>query len=44
MFNKIGFRTWKSGKLWLYMGVLGSTIILGSLLWIVLEIKVRAMF
>lgn len=30
MFNKIGFRTWKSGKLWLYMGVLGSTIILGS--------------
>ncbi|MCC9992837.1 KxYKxGKxW signal peptide domain-containing protein, partial [Streptococcus agalactiae] len=24
------FRTWKSGKLWLYMGVLGSTIILGS--------------
>ncbi|MHA2745501.1 KxYKxGKxW signal peptide domain-containing protein [Streptococcus agalactiae] len=27
MFNKIGFRTWKSGKLWLYMGVLGSTII-----------------
>ncbi|MFH7307126.1 KxYKxGKxW signal peptide domain-containing protein [Streptococcus agalactiae] len=21
MFNKIGFRTWKSGKLWLYMGV-----------------------
>ncbi|HGI2867959.1 TPA: KxYKxGKxW signal peptide domain-containing protein [Streptococcus agalactiae] len=23
MFNKIGFRTWKSGKLWLYMGVLG---------------------
>ncbi|MCK6362018.1 LPXTG cell wall anchor domain-containing protein, partial [Streptococcus agalactiae] len=29
-FNKIGFRTWKSGKLWLYMGVLGSTIILGS--------------
>ncbi|HGC9892430.1 TPA: LPXTG cell wall anchor domain-containing protein [Streptococcus agalactiae] len=30
MFNKIGFRTWKSGKLWLYMGVLGTTIILGS--------------
>ncbi|HGL8841251.1 TPA: LPXTG cell wall anchor domain-containing protein [Streptococcus agalactiae] len=30
MFNKIGFITWKSGKLWLYMGVLGSTIILGS--------------
>lgn len=30
MFNKIGFRTWKSGKLWLYMGELGSTIILGS--------------
>ncbi|HGK6989505.1 TPA: LPXTG cell wall anchor domain-containing protein [Streptococcus agalactiae] len=30
MFNKIGFRTWKSGKLWLYMRVLGSTIILGS--------------
>ncbi|HEN7823214.1 TPA: LPXTG cell wall anchor domain-containing protein [Streptococcus agalactiae] len=30
MFNKIGFRTWKSGKLWLYMGVLGSTIILES--------------
>ncbi|HEO8368020.1 TPA: LPXTG cell wall anchor domain-containing protein [Streptococcus agalactiae] len=30
MFNKIGFRTWKSGKLWLYMGVLGSAIILGS--------------
>ncbi|MCC9984862.1 KxYKxGKxW signal peptide domain-containing protein, partial [Streptococcus agalactiae] len=26
----MGFRTWKSGKLWLYMGVLGSTIILGS--------------
>ncbi|WP_425234013.1 KxYKxGKxW signal peptide domain-containing protein [Streptococcus agalactiae] len=25
MFNKIGFRTWKSGKLWLYMGVLGSS-------------------